>query len=63
MMDAAAKAALLLPVSNLTVPQLDYNSLIRTRALKQWQLRWNSDTSQNKLHANEPRVNKINVFR
>jgi len=59
--DSAAKAALILPVSNLTVPDSDYNSLLRTQALKQWQLRWNFET-QNKLHAIEPRVNVINLF-
>jgi len=37
--DNAAKAALLLPVSNLTVPHSSCSSLIRTHALKQWQLR------------------------
>jgi len=36
--DIAAKAAKLLPVCNLTVPHLDYNSLIYTQALKQWNL-------------------------
>jgi len=30
-----------------------------TKALKQWQLRWNSET-QNKFHTIEPRVNLIN---
>jgi hypothetical protein len=49
-------------VSDLTVPRSDYNSLIRTQALKQWQLRWNSKT-ENKLHALEPRLNVINLFR
>jgi len=37
--DIAAKAAIHLLVSNLTVSHSDYNSLIRTRSLKQWQLR------------------------
>jgi len=36
--DSAAKGALLLPVSNLTVPHSDYKSLIRLQALRQWQL-------------------------
>jgi len=57
----AVKAALLLSVSNLTVPHLDYNSLINKEALKLWQLRWNCET-QNKLHAIKPRVNVINLF-
>jgi len=36
--DYTAKAALLLPLSNLTVPHLDYKSLIPSEALKQWQI-------------------------
>jgi len=52
---------LLLPVSNLTVPHLDYKSPIRTQALKQWQLCWNSET-ENKLHAIDPRMDVINMF-
>jgi len=59
--DIAAKAALLLPVSNLTVPRLNYHSLIRTQALKQWQLRLNSKT-QNKMHAIKTRVNVNNLL-
>jgi len=42
----AAKAALLLPVSNLTVHHSEYNSLIHTQALKQWQLSLNFETQQ-----------------
>ena len=60
--DTAAKAALLLPVSNLTIPHSDYNQLIRSHVLKQWQQRWNLDT-QNKLHAIEPTVNVVNSYR
>jgi len=60
--DSDAKDALLLPVSSLTVPHLDYKSLIRLQALRQWQLRWNCET-ENKLHSTEPRVNVINTFR
>jgi len=60
--DSAAKAVLLLPVSTLTVPHSDYISLIRIQALRQWQLRWNSET-ENKLHSIEPRVNGINMLR
>jgi len=60
--DSAAKDALLLPVSNLTVPHSDYKSLIRLHALRQWQLRWNCET-ENKLHSIEPRVNVMNMFR
>jgi len=48
--DSAAKAALLLPVSSLTAPHSDYKSLKRIQALRQWQLRWNSE-SENKLHS------------
>jgi len=60
--DSAAKVALLMPVSNLTVPHSDYESLIRIQALRQWQLRRNSVT-ENKLHSIEPRVNVINMLR
>jgi len=60
--DSAAKDALLLPVSNLTVPHSDYKSLIRLQALRQWQLRWNCET-ENKLHSIEPRVNVNNMLR
>jgi len=56
--DIAAKAALLLPLSTLTDPHSDYNSLIRTQSLKQWQLLWNSET-ENKMHAIEAKVNVI----
>jgi len=59
---SAAKAALLLPVSSLPVPHSDYKSLIHSQALRQWQLRWNSET-ENKLHVIEPRVNVINMLR
>jgi len=59
--DSAAKAALLLPMSNLTVLHSDYKSLIRLQALRQWQLRWNSATD-NKLHSIAPRVNVINML-
>jgi len=60
--DSAAKALLLLPVPSLTVPHSDYKSLIRIQALRQWQLRWNSET-ENKLHSIEPKVNIINMLR
>jgi len=39
---------------------LDYSSLIRTCALKQWQQSWNSQT-ENMLHVIEPRMNVINL--
>jgi len=55
--NVAAKAALLFPVSNLTVPHSHYNSLKCTQAQKHWK----SET-QNKMHAIEPRVNVINLF-
>jgi len=51
--DSAAKAALLLPVSNLTVPHSDYKLLIHIQVLRQWQLCLNSET-ENKLHSIEP---------
>jgi len=60
--DSAAKDALLLPLSNLTIPHSDYKSLIRLQAIRQWQLRWTCET-ENKLHSIEPRVNVINIFR
>lgn len=60
--DIAAKAALLLPISNLPVPPSDFCSLIRSHSLKQWQERWSSDTL-NKLHAIEPKVNVFNLYR
>jgi len=60
--DSAAKAALLLPGFSLTVPHSEYKSFIRIPALRQWQLRWNSET-ENKLHSIEPRVNIINMLR
>ena len=60
--DAAAKAALNLPVTNLAIPYSDYNYLIRTHALNQWQELWNSET-QNKLFAVEPTVNMVKSYR
>jgi len=60
--DNAAKAALFLPVSNLTVPHSYIKSVIRIQGRKQWQLLWISETV-NKLHLVEPRVNVINMFR
>ena len=50
--DTAAKAALFMPISNLTLPYSDYFPLIRTLALNQWQSSWSLET-QNKLHASE----------
>jgi len=35
--DIAAKAAVLLPLSNLTIPHSDYHSLMRNQARKKWQ--------------------------
>jgi len=60
--ECAAKDALLLPVSSLTVRHSDYKSLIRLQALRQWQLHWNCETA-NKLHSIKPSVNVINIFR
>ena len=54
--DTAAKAAALMPISNLTLPYSDYFPLIRTHVLKQWQSSWSLET-ENKLHAIEPTVN------
>ena len=56
--DIAAKAALLLPISNLPAPPSDLCSLIRSHTLKQWQESWNSETP-NKLHAIESKVNVL----
>jgi len=47
--------------SRSTLIGIGYNSLIRTWALKQLQLRCNSET-ENKLHVIEPRVDVINLF-
>jgi hypothetical protein len=60
--DIAAKAALLLPISNLPVPSSDFCLLIRSHSLKQWQESWNSE-SLNKLHAIEPTVNVFYLYR
>jgi hypothetical protein len=60
--DTAAKAALLLPMSNLTVPHSDYCSLKRIHVLKQGQQSWDSET-QNKLQIIEPKLNVINDYR
>ena len=60
--DIAAKAALLLPISNLPVPSSDFSSLIRYHLLKQWQESWNSELP-NKLHSIEPKVNVFNLYR
>jgi hypothetical protein len=60
--DIAAKAALLLPISNLSVPHSDFCSLIGSHSVKQWQESWNSETL-NKLHAIDPKVNVFNLYR
>jgi hypothetical protein len=60
--DIAAKAALLLPISNLTFPHTHYFPLIRTYVLGQWQKSWNLET-QNKLHAVEPIVHITKSYR
>jgi len=60
--DSAAKDALLLPMSSLTVPHSDYKSLMRLQAIRQWQINRNCET-ENKLHSIEPKVNVINIFR
>jgi len=58
----AEKAALLIPVSNLTIGLSDYHSRMHTQALKQWQLRWNYET-QNKLHVIVLRANVFKLLR
>ena len=60
--DTAAKAALLMSVSNLTLPYSDYFPLIRTHVLNQWQSSWSLET-ENKLHAIEPTVNITKSYR
>ena len=60
--DIAAKASLLLPISNLPAPPSDFCSLIRSHSLEQWQESWNSETL-NKLHAIKPKVNVFNLYR
>jgi ribonuclease HI len=60
--DTAAKASLTLPVSNLTVPHSDYNSLIRVHMVKKWQQSWNSECT-NKLHVIQPVVNVTQSYR
>ena len=60
--DTAAKAALLKPVGNLTLPYPDYFPLIRNHVLNQWQASWSLEI-QNKLHAIEPTVNKTKSYR
>ena len=60
--DTSAKAALLMPVSNLTLPHSDYFALIRNYVLSQWQTSWSLET-QNKLHAVEPKVNLTKSYR
>jgi hypothetical protein len=60
--DIAAKAALLLPISNLALPHTDYSPLIETYVLSQWQDSWSLET-HNKLHAGEPAVNMTKSYR
>ena len=60
--DTAAKAAVLMPISTLTVPYSDLFPLIRTHVLKQWQSSWSLET-ENKLHAIEPTVNMAKSYR
>ena len=60
--NTAAKAAKLMPISNLTLPYSDYLPLIRTHILKQRQSSWSLET-ENKLHAIEPTVNMTKSYR
>jgi hypothetical protein len=60
--DIAAKAALVLPISNLALPHTDHSPLIRTYVLSQWQDSWSLET-QNKLYAVEPTVNIAKSYR
>ena len=60
--DAAAKAALNSPVTNLAIPYSDYNYLIQTLTLNHLQELWSSET-QNKLFAVKPTVNMVKSYR
>ena len=59
--DTAAKAAVLMPISSLTLLYSDYLSLIRTHVLNEWQSSWSLET-ENKLHAIEPTVNETKSY-
>ena len=50
--DQAAKAALTLPTSPLTIPASDFRPVIRQYITNTWQQTWN--TSQSKLHQIQP---------
>jgi kelch-like protein 2/3 len=54
--DAAAKAALNLPESQIPVPYSDFYPLINNYIYSRWQRLWNAETN-NKLHSFEPKVN------
>jgi len=60
--DTAAKAAVLMPITSLTLPYSDYLPLIRTHILNQWQSSWSLET-ENKLHAIEPTVYETKSYR
>ena len=60
--DTAAKAAVHMPISDLTSPCSDYFPLIRIHVLKQWQSSWSLETG-NKLHGLEPTVNITYSYR
>ena len=60
--DTAAKAAVLMPIINLTLPYSDYLPLIRTHVLNQWQSSWSLETEK-KLHAIEFTVNTMKSYR
>ena len=52
--DQAAKAALDLPNSSLTVPSSDFRPIIRQHIINTWQQAWNN--SQSKLHHIQPKI-------
>ena len=60
--DTAAKAAVFMPISSLTLPYSDYSPRMRTHVLNQWQSSWSLET-ENKLHAVEPTVNITKSYR
>ena len=60
--DTAAKAAVPMPISSMTLPYSEYLPLIRTHVLNQWQSSWSLE-AENKLHAIEPTVNITKSYR
>ena len=57
--DTAAKAAVLMPTSSLTLPYSDYLPLIRTHVLNQWQSSWSLETEQASCHGANGERNQV----